>query len=51
MLVRRAAEAGLAVERNGQTSMLATKFGAVERGDVTLAGPAGAELSGVPVSR
>ena len=38
-IVRRAAEAGLAVERNAQTSMLATKFGAIESAAVTLAGP------------
>ena len=39
-LVRRAAEAGLAVERSGQTAMIATKFGPVESAPVTLAGPA-----------
>lgn len=39
-MVRRAADAGLAVERNGQTSMVATKFGAVESAELTLAGPA-----------
>jgi hypothetical protein len=39
-IVRRAAEAGLAVERSGQTFMIATKFGAVETAPVTLTGPA-----------
>lgn len=37
-LVRRAAEAGLSVTRNGQSRMLATKFGPVETAAVTLAG-------------
>lgn len=37
-IVRRAAEAGLSVERNAQTAMLPTKFGPVESAAVTLAG-------------
>ncbi|WP_210496459.1 hypothetical protein [Microvirga antarctica] len=39
-VVRRAAEAGLSVERNAQTGLLTTKFGPVEVAAVTLAGPA-----------
>ena len=50
-LVRRAAEAGHAVERSGQVTMLASKFGAVETASVTLAGPFRAELPGFPISR
>jgi len=38
-LVRRAADAGLAVARNAQSRMVATKFGPVETASVTFAGP------------
>ncbi|WP_457089129.1 hypothetical protein [Microvirga sp. P5_D2] len=38
-IVRRAAQAGLAVSRNAQSRMVATKFGPVEAALITLTGP------------
>lgn len=38
-IVRRAAQAGLAVSRNAQSRMITTKFGALEAAVVTLTGP------------
>ena len=39
-VVRRAAEAGLSVERNGLSGLLVTKFGSLESASITLGGPA-----------